>query len=87
MKEMKYIVVSEELETEIKETIFIFDKMYNHNDFYDMICRIKVGTRFYWRRVDFTVVGAGFTDGHVCYGESITLGVKSRGDADTFLLG
>lgn len=88
MKEMKYIVTQRETElTNVNiEEIFIFPKSVNHDCFAEVAGRIKDQTYGNWHRVYREVISAGFTDGVKCYGESESLGIKSRKDEDTQLL-
>lgn len=78
MKEMKYIVMSEETKDEVKELIFIFPKSINHDCMAEVLGRIKDQTGGNWRRVFRQPVSAGFTDGKECYGISESLRLKSR---------
>ncbi len=81
---MKYIVMSDE---DGKEEIFIFPKSVNHDCMAEAISRIKNQTWGNWVRVWRTTVSAGFVSDGVCSGYSETLGLKSRGDQDSQLIG
>ena len=87
MKEMKYVVVRNE-ET-YKETIFLFDKMYQHDRFHEALSTIRIYTeigKFEWKHQYQHIVSAGFTNGITCYGGSQTLDVDARPEEDTALL-
>lgn len=77
MKNCKYVVLSDDKKYGT-EKIFIFDASINHKDFARGMIR---GVRMP------IVVSAGFISEFLtCYGESITLSVRSRPDMDTLLL-
>jgi len=82
---MKYIVMS----LEGKEEIFVFPRTVDHDRMFEACERIRFGHGRDWNRKylrNGECVGAGFVDGGKCHGHSETLGVKSRGEADTKLL-
>ena len=82
--QLKYVVSKKENGL---EEIFIFSKSVVHASLAEVLNYIKVGTARNWRREHCEIVGAGFTDGKTCYGESESLGIKSRGTQDSRLLG
>jgi hypothetical protein len=86
---MKYIVVN----LEGHEAIFVFPKAVNHNRMAEALGAIRFGDGYYWERKlhrarekDGVLISAGFISGGVCLGRSETLGLASRGEADTKLL-
>lgn len=81
---MKYIVV----ELDGKEQIFTFPKSVDHDRMLEAVGAIRMGSDTNWRRQyrGAGLVSAGFVDGGVCHGRSETLGMASRGVADTALL-
>ena len=83
MKEMKYVVVKCDNGL---EQIFIFSKLFNHDFFAEVLHDIREGDSRDWERSYKEPISAGFTDGESCYGESVTLGLKSRPVEDTKLL-
>jgi len=81
---MKYICT---VNDEEDEEIFIFPKDVDHDAMMEVVNYLKNQTWGNWRRVRRHVVSAGFVDKDLnCYGESVSLDVKSRGDEDTELL-
>ena len=86
MKEMKYVVVRNE-DTD-KETIFLFDKMYQHDCVHEVLSSIRIYLtgKWEWERQYQHVVSAGFTNGITCYGGSQTLDVDARPEEDKALL-
>jgi len=81
---VKYIVMS----LAGKEEIFVFPRMVDHDRMAEACERIRFGHRD-WNRLykqNGECVAAGFIDGGKCHGHSETLGIKSRGEADTKLL-
>lgn len=80
---MKYIVTEDENGV---EEIFMFPKEVNHDCMMEMLARIKNQTWGDWHRVFRKAVSAGFTDGIICWGESETLGIKSRKEVDALLI-
>jgi hypothetical protein len=84
---MKYIAF-ETIDGE--EFVVLFSRKINHNDMAESIRHHKstgfgTPTSNPYRFV--APVGAGFVDSDLtAYGESITLGVESRGDKDTALI-
>lgn len=83
---MKYIVALHEG----KEKIFVFPRAIDHDRFYEGLAAIRFGHGRDWRRhvlgCPSDLVSAGFIDGGECHGRSETLGIESRGAADTALL-
>lgn len=81
---MKYIVVK----LDSVEQIFVFPREVTHDRMLEAIGAIKVGPGDRWhRRYRLAeLVSAGFVNAGGCLGESHTLGVVSRGEADTALL-
>lgn len=82
---MKFIVMSL-LE---KEEIFVFPRNVDHDRMFEACEAIRFGGDRNWERKylrDGECVAAGFIDGGQCHGKSETLGIKSRGEADTKLL-
>ena len=81
---MKYIRTKKEDGT---EEIFTFPRAVHHDAFYESVEGIRNQTYGNWEREFRKVVSAGFVslNGN-CYGESITLKVKSNPAADTKLL-
>lgn len=73
--EYKYIV----LQNGCVDRLFIFPKIFAHSEFYRQVSVLS-------ENKGFRLVSAGFTDMKKCYGESLTLGVKSRVE-DNILLG
>jgi hypothetical protein len=82
---MKYIVIN----LDGNEMIFVFPSSINHDRMFEGITTIRVGSDKDWHRIrNAEVVSAGFVDKQGnCFGESMTLDKKSRGKADTDLLG
>lgn len=86
---MKYVVMNN-ISTGIEE-IFIFDKTIDHDRFVVGVESIKADNGVGgWLREYRECVSAGFVKMNngllQCYGESITLNIKSRGDQDSVLL-
>lgn len=81
---MKYIVVKLDGE----EQIFVFPKSVDHDRMMEAIGAIRMGSQRNWNRVyrDADTISAGFVVNGCCQGHSETLGLKSRGEADTMLL-
>ena len=81
---MKYIVAV----LDGKEVIFLFPRDVDHDRMKEAMERIRFGDHRDWSRKlhDGDVLSAGFVDGNVCHGRSETLGLNSRGAADTALL-
>lgn len=78
MQEMKYVVTETD---DFGKQIFIFPKIINHVDFADILNFVKInGERDYQKPIS-----AGFTNGISCYGESISLNLKSNA-RDSLLL-
>lgn len=81
---MKYIKTSN-LETGEQE-IFLFNKNIDHDCMMESLSRIKNTTDVNWKRIRREPVSAGFVDSKFnCYGESVTLKLKSSQN-DTPLL-
>jgi hypothetical protein len=72
-----------------KQQIFVFDDDIMHSDFFEAIKGMAKTTPRAWEynHIDSKVVGAGFVHKGVCQGRSESLGIASRGLADTALLG
>lgn len=71
------------------ESIFVFPSHVDHDHMAEAIGFIRFGRGRDWERkyrMDGEPVSAGFVTDGVCHGHSETLGLKSRGDADTALL-
>jgi hypothetical protein len=81
---VKYIV----FELNAKEMIFVFPRDVDHDRMAEACGAIRWGGEHNWRRSlrDGEAIAAGFVDNGVCHGRSETLGIASRGDADTKLL-
>lgn len=81
---MKYIV----FELNAKEMIFVFPREVDHDRMAEGCEAIRWGGEHNWRRSlrDGEPISAGFITNGVCHGRSETLGIESRGDADTALL-
>lgn len=81
----KYIVVMNS-ETEMEE-IFTFPMTIDHDAMFEAIYRAKNCTREYWTRNWRVAVSAGFVaSNNECYGESISMNLKSRNEVDTLIL-
>lgn len=81
---MKYICTISE---EGMEEIFIFPKTVNHNAMAAALGVMKDNPRGDWKLIIRKPISAGFVTPHgICHGESISLGMASRGDEDTELL-
>jgi hypothetical protein len=69
---MKYVVIEG-----FGDEIYIFSPLVKHSQFVDMMGGLRCNN----------VLGAGFIDENWnCYGESVTLDIKSRGIVDTNLV-
>jgi hypothetical protein len=80
---VKYIVTKTQAGT---EEIFVFPRSVNHDCMMEALSRIKSQTTGDWVRVPRTPVSAGFVSSSgACFGDSMTLGLKSR-EKDTALL-
>lgn len=81
---MKYLVTV----LEGQEVIFVFPRSVDHDRMKEALEAIRFGTSRDWRRKlrESEVISAGFVSYGKCHGESETLGLKSRGVADTALL-
>ena len=84
---MKYIVI----EHEGKELAFIFMNAITHKDMLENVrtMRVSKGHRGDWERCyrQAPCISAGFIQANgTCYGASESIGVSSRGDADTALV-
>lgn len=82
MLEMKYVVV----ESALGIQMVMFPKNIAHKQMAEVLSYIKEDSGRGWKRVHREPISAGFTDGVRCYGESESLSIKSRPDADTQLL-
>jgi len=81
---MKYICTKDE---DGEEEIFTFPRSVDHDCMAEMLNKIKNHSTGNWKRVRRKPVSAGFVnDMGYCFGESITLDIKSRGDVDTEIL-
>jgi hypothetical protein len=80
----KYVVV----ELKGVEEIFPFPKRIDHDRWFEAIGAVRMGSDRSWDREYrmATAVSAGFITNGRCHGESETLKLSSRGDADTALL-
>ena len=88
---MRYVVITFATEQgPSPEEIYIFPNHIDHDRFAESLStirRTKPGRPHSdWEREYAQVVSAGFTDGLRCWGESMTLGVKSRPDKDSSLI-
>jgi hypothetical protein len=82
---MKYICTKDE---NGKEEIFTFPKTVNHDVMAESLDRMRNQAGGNWHRVSRVPVSAGFvTPSGVCFGESLTLNLKSRSPEDSDLLG
>jgi hypothetical protein len=82
---VKYIVV----QLGEKESIFTFPRSIDHDRMYESLEIIRFGSEHNWTREilkNGEAIAAGFIDNGRCYGRSETLGLGSRGEADTALL-
>ncbi len=78
---MKYIVTKCE---EGVEEIFVFPSKVHHDAMMEMLEGIKNHTHRPWNRIYRAPVSAGFISSEgKCYGESETLGLKSRPEDTT----
>ena len=78
---MKYVVT---LDEEDNESLFIFPKCFDHDNFAAILSYIRTGGRN-WKQLYRKPISAGFTDGLRCYGRSELLDLSSR-ECDTELL-
>lgn len=82
---MKYITTIDEEGT---EEVFTFPKSVNHDAMAEALGGIKNKTHGSWRRVRRTPISAGFvTFFGDCYGESVSLRLKSRPEDTDILKG
>ncbi len=80
---MKYIATKNQ---DNQEEIFTFPDSVNHDAMAEVLGCIKNQTSVPWERVMREPISAGFVDQSAnCYGESITLRLKSR-EEDSILL-
>lgn len=79
---MKYIVYQDG----DKEHLVAFPRSINHDRMAEAMEALRFGSDRNWHRRQGAVLAAGFIDGNKCHGRSETLGISSRGDADTALL-
>jgi hypothetical protein len=80
---MKYICTRQE---DGREEVFTFPDSVNHDTMAEVLGCIKNQTQDPWHRVMREPVSAGFVGQNgTCYGESITLGLRSR-EIDSILL-
>ena len=81
---MKYICTEDK---DNKEEIFLFPNGIDHDCMAEMLGFIKNQSYGDWERVFRLPISAGFVDkNNKCFGESVTLKLKSRGKVDTDLL-
>jgi hypothetical protein len=87
---MKYLVAN----LEGHEAMFVFPRAVDHDRMAEALTMIRFGYNHNWERkllprdgkADGNIISAGFVDNGKCHGRSETLGLFSRGDADTELL-
>lgn len=80
---MKYICTT----SKHGEEIFTFPHTINHDAMAEALEGIKNQTHGNWDLIYREPISAGFVDfKNNCFGESETLGIKSRGAEDTLLL-
>lgn len=82
--DLKYLVMANDEGG--SERIFLFPKSIDHDAFAEVVHGVRNQTWGDWKRECRNRVSAGFVTDGVCHGESVTLNLKSRGDADTALL-
>lgn len=80
---MKYIVTKRE--DTGKEEIFLFCTSINHDCMAEAISEIRSSTKGNWKKVRREPISAGFVKNNICYGESISLGLKSRREDNDLL--
>lgn len=80
---MKYVVT---VNANGREELFVFPKHIDHDRFAEVLSGIRTGNEWDWERMYREPISAGFVMDGVCFGESITLGLKSRKEEDTALL-
>lgn len=80
---MKYIVTEDN--DGVKE-IFVFPRNINHDCMAEALSGIRTAMCPGWERIRRKPVSAGFVAQGICFGESISLRLKSA-DGDTALLG
>ena len=81
---MKYIVTED---SDGKEEIFLFPRSINHDCMAEALKLIKNHTRRNWVKIRRDPISAGFVShDNKCYGESESLGLKSRHGFDTEIL-
>ena len=69
------------------ETLIVFPKFLHHDCMAESLEGVRNQTYGNWERIFRRPVAAGFVDrGLKCYGNSETLGLKSRPEQDTKLL-
>lgn len=86
MNTAKYIVIKTDVGFEL---MFVFNELVTHKRMFEAVQMIREGLEHNWTRpyADAECVGAGFVSPHgLCYGESLSLGIKSRNALDTQLL-
>lgn len=79
---MKYIVYQDG----DKEYLVAFSREINHDRMAEAMEALRFGSERDWHRRQGEVLAAGFIDCDACHGSSETLGIASRGEADTALL-
>lgn len=83
---MKYIVTESNDEFNTQE-IFIFPRTIDHDAYAESVHVSRNKTWGDWERLHKIPIAAGFIDSNSqCYGRSETLGLDSRGAADTKLI-
>lgn len=79
---MKYIVYQDG----DKEYLVTFPRSIDHDRMAEAMECLRFGSERDWHRRQGEVLAAGFVVGGHCQGHSETLGISSRGAADTALL-
>lgn len=82
---IKYIVIRQ---PDGDELLFTFPAAVEHLSMFQSVKTMRVGPDGRWTRPYSWAecVGAGFIMDRQCYGESESIGIKSRSDVDTALL-
>lgn len=84
---MKYIVTKQDDDT---EEIFTFPDSVYHKDMAEAVSYLKQHDRYNpdkWQRIHREPIAAGFVYGGKCEGVSESLGLRSRPERDTAMLG
>ena len=79
---MKYLVYQDG----DQEYLVAFPRSIRHDRMAEAMAALRFGSERDWHRRQGQVLAAGFITTGKCHGESETLGIKSRGEADTELL-